>query len=132
MESITLTRTGDRPLKFEGEEITTAGGRISGGQEQNRWHELSLYHTAGGKYVLSIEYRTVWQGEIDHAQVTTHGDAEDVTIELKTYSPTAHVIGFPLGDQYAEKQGRLMEGLRARYEAAVSELLASIEPEEIE
>lgn len=131
METITLPRTGDRPLQFEGDEIASADSRMISGQQANRWHELALYSTESGKYVISVGYRTQWQGELNHDSAIICVDPEAVTEELKRVNPLAHFVGFPSGGQYAEKQARLERDITARFGAAVSELLSDMTPERI-
>lgn len=122
---ITLPRTGHPPLTFDGELIAEASSRLSGGQEQNRWHELALYRTEQSRFVGAITYRTCWQGELDHSHVEIFPFAhkEDEVIAFFTgYDPTAHCAGYPPGAQFVEKQRRMLAQLRGNYEAAVSEL----------
>ncbi len=125
-QEFTLTRTGDSPLKFSGEKIAEANGRIRSGQEQNRWHEIRAYRTDGGKYVLEIQYCTCWQGEDGHSHVSVHDDPAALADELKSYYPLEHVLGFPPHPQFASKQARLEESLRLRWETVVSDLLGDI------
>ncbi len=71
MKQYTVERDGQKNLTFTGEIIADASGRHYAGREQNRWTELTLYKTQGGKFVLQREYFTQWQGEegSDHAEV---------------------------------------------------------------
>jgi len=125
-QEFTLTRTGGRPLVFTGEKIAEVDGRIHSGQEQNRWHKVRAYRTDGGKYVLEIEYCTCWQGEDGYSCVSVHDTPVALADEITCYYPLEHVMGFPPHPQFAEKQARLEEGLRLRWETLVSELLDSI------
>ena len=62
---ITITRTGEPPLRFTGIEIGSGDTKIDGGNRANRWTEVTIYITKGGKYVAHVGYRTCWQGEHD-------------------------------------------------------------------
>ena len=121
-----LTRTGDAPLIFSGELLAAAGDRIHGGQEQNRWHELLLYRTTGGTYVVGIGYKSTWQGESERFEVhvipAKHPD--EIANILRAYPVAAAVRGYPVGGAYAEKQERLLCDLQSTYETLVSDLLA--------
>jgi hypothetical protein len=75
-ESITLNPTVGRKIKFTGELIGDAGGKWQNGREQTRWTELELYRTESGKYVLSNEYVTCWQGESGSHTVTIFDSAK--------------------------------------------------------
>ena len=134
MATITLTRTGDRPLTFEGDQIASANSRWAKGQESNRWHELCLYETTTNKFVLHIAYRTQWQGELNRDEALILSDIADVAMELRAYDPGAGTATGPVGlgyEQFHQKQMKRLDDLRARYESAVSELLADM-PERLE
>lgn len=127
MQTITLNRTGDRPLKFAGEMITEADTRENQGPGQNRWWELALYRSDSGKYVLAIEYHSQWQGE--HASHTAYvcDDAEDLTEAAKAHPYLAGVSGFPPG--HDDRQQRLEASLKRCWEQGLSGILAAVEPE---
>lgn len=125
-QSFTLTRTGDRPLQFTGEIIAEAGGRLHAGQEQNRWHEIRVYRTVGGKYVLAVEYCTCWQGEDGHHHSSVHDTTADVAEEIKYHDPLVHLLGYPPHPQFAEKQARLEDSLRQRWGVLLSDILGKI------
>lgn len=131
MSSYTLTRTGNRPLAFDGEAIAGATSRGSSGPAENRWHELAVYRTAGGALVLRLAYRTQWQGELAHDEAVQVASAEDAAAELRAYDPCAYLLGYPPGEHYAERQERVRRDLRLRYETAVSEVLGELEPERV-
>lgn len=71
METFTIKRDNEPDLRLSGEIIghaassanNAAGSRYSG--QTGRWTELTLYKTAGGKYVCEQVGRTQWQGERD-------------------------------------------------------------------
>lgn len=132
MQRYELERTGDRPLAFEGELLAEASTRTTDGFGSSRWHEMAVYRTHGGRIVLAVTWRTRWQGELDHHDVWILDTADEVADALKGYAPTMYLMGFPPGRQFSEKQARLERDLTARYESAVSEVLAALGPEEIE
>lgn len=133
-ETFTLTRTGAAPLRFQGRLIAENDGERQAGSEHNRWHELAIYQTSGGRYVVRIAFCTRWEGELHHdiaeivdAGKDTGGDhdhAETVAEILQSYDPMAHVGGYPSGTGYEDRQRRLDRDIRARYAAQVSEILA--------
>ena len=60
---IQITRTGEPPLRFTGTKIGSGDTQIEGGNRANRWTEVNIYVTRGGKYIAHVGYRTCWQGE---------------------------------------------------------------------
>lgn len=119
----TLRRTGERPLRFQGERIAEAGGSHQFGRDQNRWHDIAVYLTSGGKFVVHVEYCTRWQGEADHSHVEICDQPDAVAAVLRNYNPLELVAGFPADDRYAERQARLFRDIRLRYDSLVSEVL---------
>lgn len=125
-DTYTLSRSGRAPLTFTGELLAESDGERCAGKEQNRWHDLAVYRTTGGKYIVAIQYRTRWEGELSRDKVEISETAVAVACHLEEYNPTAAVRGFPAGDAYAERQARLLADIRQRYEAQVSEILGAM------
>ena len=130
---IKLSRTGDAPLAFVGVELAREEGLWYGGQQQNRWHELALYQTNAGKFVLAIAYRTQWQGEDQYDEVFVHERMRDIVLTLQHYDPLTRLIGFPARPEYRDRQEKLRYSVRVRFHSQVSALLRDVEgAEEIE
>ena len=121
-----LQRTGNTSLKFDGEVIAESKPEPRSGKkgkDPQRWHELAIYRTSGGKFVLAITYRVEWKGEQNHYFATRLPDVPSVVAAIRNCDPVAHVIGFPPGEMYAERQQRLLAEIRQRFDAQVGELL---------
>lgn len=131
METVTLPRTGDRPVRFTGEEVATATSRQSNGPCQSRWYELALYRTDSGRYVLAIGYRSQWEGELPEDRVYVEDSAAAVAAQLQGAIPELPLLAFPPGAQYEEKRAYVAERLRRCYDAAVGELLQHVEAEDV-
>ncbi len=130
MATHTITRTGNAPLKFHGELVARSAPTAESEKKEKgakRWHELSLFRTSTGKHVLAISYRVEWKGEYDYYYAEVFSDIPSLIGAIQSYDPVAHVIGYPPGQQYAEKQARLLTELRQRFATQVSELLAGDE-----
>lgn len=124
MEDYILKRTGREPVKFTGELLADIGGPTFKGREQNRWHDLALYKTQAGQYILYITYHTTWEGESDHYVVIVTS-AGELAYDLSAYDPLEHVVGFPPHPQFADKQARLQAQIKRIYETRVTELLSA-------
>ena len=127
----TLRRSGQPPLTFRGALIAESDGERQYGREQDRWHELAIYRTAGGKYVAVIRYRTRWQGEADHDEAEPLADAAAVAAYFRAWVPTKFVRGFPVGEHYEGKQERLLADIANRYYEQVADLLSGDEFAEV-
>jgi hypothetical protein len=129
MDEITLPRTGKAPLVFTGELVPGADvrGHSVNGRDANRWFDLAVYRTKSGRYVLSIDYKTCWQGELGHEFAEVLDDPAALKDELREYELGIPEIvqGYPPGDAYADKQARLLADVRRRFQAQVSELLGA-------
>lgn len=77
-ETTTLQRDGKAPLRFKGTLLAKADNRSHEGDRQNRWTELTLYKTAGGKYVIRRTNRSQWSGESDRTQAEALATAPEV------------------------------------------------------
>lgn len=131
MEQYKLTRTGQRPLEFIGEIIAEADSRVSAGRENNRWHELALYRTEGGQYVLSVDFQTQWQGEHDHQEAWILDSPDEVEGILTRLDPCEHMESMPSAPQFQEKDQKRRDILTRNYRVAVSELLDGL-PERLD
>ena len=66
-----ISRTGLPPMKFTGRKIAFASTKTVRGEGQNRWTEVAIYRTKGGKWIGYIGSITCWQGEFDHYKATS-------------------------------------------------------------
>ncbi len=129
MININLRRTGDRLLQFTGQIISMVSAREITGRESERWHEIELYLTAGGKYVVAVGYKTRREGELPHDSAVVLDTEDDVAEYLKNgIDPTEH-LAVRSADDDMEK---IRIDLTARYRAAVSRILNSLSPEKLE
>ena len=133
MEKIKLPRTGDRPVEFLGRLIAEASSqqREGNGPCKNRYHELALYGTESGKYVIAIGYRTHWQGELPEDEVFVEDSIASAVETLRTTIPELPLYGFPPGQHYDERRAHVMGAVRKCYEHAVGKLLANVKPEQL-
>lgn len=130
-EEITLSRTGDAPLSFRGHRIASSDGERLGGKERNRWHEITVYRTTRGRYVVHVAYRTRWQGELDRDTAAACNAPSEVVAMLRDYNPLTQLMGFPPGEAYAERQERLEADVAAGYQSIVGDVLAKIDAAEV-
>lgn len=128
MESFTKVRTGKSPVTFAGERIAKSSGCVVRGRQQNRWHNLELFRTAAGVYVVVIEFQTCWQGEQNRSTVEVVNTAEEVVKALEQYDSTDGFCPYPeypgvAGKSNMTQNEKIAKDLRVRYQAQVSEIL---------
>lgn len=126
MDVIELARTGLPPLRFKGEKIAEVDGGGAGGVEHNRWHDLAVYATEGGNYVLEVTYQSRWRGEDGNHAVYHAPEPADLVAELADHDPLEAVAGYPPLEAYADKQARLEADIRRRFRAGVTALYAQL------
>ena len=69
--TIIVHRTGQAPLRVRGE-VVASNGTTEGQGSPGRWQDVKVIKTASKRYVASIHYNTLWQGE--------HGTDEAVVL----------------------------------------------------
>ena len=119
----TIPRSGLPPLRFQGELLAESDGSCYAGQDRLRYHDIAVYRTDGGQYVVHIAYCTRFQGEVgdDQAEIVT--EPQGVSDVLADYRPEVRVQGYPPGDHFTAKQARLVQDICARYVSQVSDIL---------
>src|SRR5690606_14235668 len=70
---------GDRVLQFVGEELGRASSETPAKQ---RWAEITIFRTQGGKYIVAGCGRTVVRGETDRRWAQVFDDPADVVRRL--------------------------------------------------
>lgn len=130
MTTITLTRTGNRPIRFDGEQIASASTKAGQGPAESRWWDLALYRTAAGAYVVQIVYDTLWQGDSSRSDVYSCPDAAAVVDAVRSHDHRRGIHGY---HNPGERQERLLRALDAAYQAGITRLLNfAVEPEDLE
>lgn len=132
-ETITLERTGQPPLKFEGTLLTTACGQFVQPPKDKPnadYFTISLYEVRttvrglasgpGRAYVVAIEYNKKFRDTQQHHTAIVTDDPADT---LAGYDPLAVLIGFPPGEDFAERQNALESKMRRQYDVLVSAVL---------
>ena len=81
-----LPRSGDLPVFFKGKLLVTKNNQFRRGNQQIRWHQISVYQTTNGRYVVYIACRTAWAGELDQDEVHVANDLNQVAGILLNHS----------------------------------------------
>lgn len=94
MERITLKRSNQRPIVFEGKLLASyetspdrSRGNWSG--SNGRWEEVKVYRSKSGRYILRRALLTQWEGENDRFEAVSFGSAEALVDYLEEESPRA-------------------------------------------
>ena len=83
MEKVIIKRDGLPPIAFTGEVIGSGSNSIQGGNRANRWTEVEIYRTKGGRFVVTLSRFTCWQGESDRHSAKSCATAAEVIDWLK-------------------------------------------------
>ncbi len=86
MEKYVVKRDGQRNLSFTGSLLSEASSWMPYGENENRWEELALYKTKGGKYVLSYEYNTAFEGENEEHKAFVADNIENIVKKYQAMS----------------------------------------------
>ncbi len=123
MRRLTLHRTGLPPLAFDGRLVADASGKFTGDRTNVRWHDISVYRTLSGRYVLQIGYNSTWRDEPGWHDAYDLGDSAELVRKLADYDPTRYVRGYPMETRYQERQARLKADIRERFLRQVDEVM---------
>lgn len=83
MKSYSLSRQGLPPIRFEGEIVGEGTTHSHQGSGQNRWTEVDIYRTKGGKFVVQVARMTIWEGESDHYSAASKATPKEIIDWLK-------------------------------------------------
>lgn len=126
-QSYRLLRTGDQALAFQGRLIAEACGTNINGRDRDRAHDVRVYQTVGGTYLVEIIYWSTWKGEPECRTVIAAGrEPARVAAVLRTHDPLKPVLGYPPAERFRQKQERLLARIRADYATRVSDVLACL------
>ncbi len=94
--SITLRRTGGRPVRFSGIELCTA---MSFGPGAPFWYELNIFRTSNQKFVVDVRHFTKRDGDKDRFTVFTVDTFDDAMHLLETYDAAVDIrVDLPVDD----------------------------------
>ena len=84
MEKLIIKRDGLPPIAFTGEQIASADNRVGNdGNRANRWTEVAIYRTKGGKFIAALTRLTCWQGESDRHAAASFSSAAESSVPPK-------------------------------------------------
>jgi hypothetical protein len=78
-----LRNDSGRDVKFAGYVMADVTSHSNQGPSQNRWTEISIYRTRGGKYIVQIVGLTCYQGESNRYEVTVCATEDEVVKALE-------------------------------------------------
>lgn len=120
MKTYTLTRTGYPPLRFQGELIAESDTEQT---QALRWYKAEIYRAENGSLVVTVGFRTNWEGEAEHDWVAVCETPAIAAETLRTYDVLPPGRGYPPSEQYRDRQEKLRSHLQRDYDAMISDLL---------
>lgn len=122
-QNVTLERTGKPPLVFTGTVVSESLGSPGNDPAHERYHNIVIWRTKAGKWIGEVEYVTERKGEVNYYAAEAFDDPQELAAALHEYDPTGYVAGYPPLPAFKERQERLLQDIRARFEKQVSEVL---------
>jgi hypothetical protein len=134
MQTMTLPRDGQRPVRFTGVELARSSG-ASFHQDEKRYYVLTIYQLDTERYLVHWDYHTQWQGESNHSQVETYGTLDEAIDALETFDSCAWVQGYKAiiarseasAEHYIPRQQVLEAHIRTGYQAQVSTICKDLD-----
>jgi hypothetical protein len=133
MPRFTIARDGQRPATFEGEILAESRGSRVGGQDANRYYNLTVYQSTTASVLVHWQYVTHWQGETGQSQLSSFPHLQAAIEALEHFDPCAWVIGYkpiltrhPEQAHYQARQAELEARMRRHYAAQVSEVASAL------
>lgn len=128
MIEIIVKQSGQQPVTFNGALLAEGGTKTD---EAKRWYTLKVYevmpkNAPPPKFVAAVEYGSTWQHEPARYDVYVADTTDALVAKLLDHDPLAHVVGYPRGKQFEEKQVALRVELRRRWDNLVTEVLAQV------
>jgi hypothetical protein len=85
---VTLRRTGERPLTFEGVEICSAMSYTSG---TPLWYEINVYRTASESFVANVRMFTKSENDKDRFAAYEASSFDEALFWLESYNPAEDI-----------------------------------------
>jgi|AACY02.16.fsa_nt_gi hypothetical protein len=129
MKKYTVIRTGEMPLQFEGELLWEETSKER--PEDSRWHELRLYRTENGKYVVEILSVSTYRHEGQTSSANVFDTLKAACREFLDFPPFCCFKGYPPWSDRQEDQAKLEDWVCRRYREAASRLVDRLGPADI-
>jgi hypothetical protein len=127
MRHVEIPRSGDSPLRFNGELLASQSSRLVAGMEATRWHEMEIYRTDNGKYVIHLGWRTQWSREPSQDVALAAGSMQEAQEAIRAALPPIEPLaGYPLAGRLEDRRLRLEQDAMVRFDAAVLALFRQV------
>ena len=123
MQTYTLKRSGLPALTFTGKQIASVSSKGTTKTTEQRYHDIAIYLTRGGKYIVAVNYFSNWRNEPPYYEVEAFISPQGVSKWLSEYDPTHAVIGYPPHPTFEARQERLLDDIERRFDQIVSEAM---------
>lgn len=124
MAEFILPRTGAAPLQFSGELIAQSIGEPpTSGKKWQRYHNLAIYRSDAGEYILAIAYRCTRDKEPDKDMAYVFAHPRYLADYLAQHNPTSYVVGWPNTPRHRERRLADLADIDIRFRHQVSEVL---------
>ena len=88
MTTFQLARTGLSDLEFNGQELLNIPGDDPRGAAGGRWHNVALYKTDDGRFLVAVSYHSPHPTELSHYFVEAVQSVQEFDDLLSIYRPS--------------------------------------------
>ena len=126
METFTLQRTALPELTFNGRLLVRSDGNDTDEKTQGRVHDIAVYETDDGAFIVSIQYRSPFASELSDSFVDAVDSPDEVEAALSLYDAKHLVDSELFGDQDTLKQPAVVAALVSRFDRQVVNVLEAL------
>ena len=127
MASFTIERTGLPVLQFNGEELVDLAGCDPDGSTGGRVHDVSVYRTEDGEFIVEISYRSPHSSEVSDDYVEAVESTAEIEEILSLYDPTERMDRSLFGQHESNRVQVIADALTRRYDQQVARVIDSFE-----
>lgn len=119
------------PLEFTGKiiaDFTTYD--VNDKRLDKRYHSVKIFEVIDENketyFIVYLQYITSWKNELDFYDYYDFDTKDEIGNYLNFYDPLKHVIGYPSGAQFIDKQRNLLDSIEQAYKRLVPIILKEI------
>lgn len=118
MNEYIIAREGAPPFGFTGDQLCDPTNITV----DKRTYSGVVYMTEDGLIVLSIAFRSEWDGEPPYNWAFSGKNTLDIQLQMRGVEKVPAGVGYPVGERFAPKQERLIAELKQAFDRVISRI----------